>query len=175
MELEYYSESLRLIGIVFGTVFLVAIIYLVKIKKLQERYSLIWFFIAGFILLISVFKGFIEWFSGAIGIYYAPSAFFAIMILCAYFILLNNSIILSTVRKQNKSLIQEIGLIKLKIEEAGCKAETGADFAAGAAGAAEETGEKRRGGVTDSLSDSDTERNHDSLRTDVHENRRRQD
>jgi hypothetical protein len=52
-----------------------------------------------------------------IGVSYAPSAFFAILISCAYLMLLNMSVSISRLKTQNKALTQELGLIKLRMEE----------------------------------------------------------
>jgi hypothetical protein len=58
-----------------------------------------------------------EWFSYVIGIDYAPSAFFSILIVFSYLLLLNMSISITSLKKVNKNLIQEIGLLNLKVEE----------------------------------------------------------
>ncbi len=109
--------SVQILGIVFSVFLSSTVFFLVKNKRIQEKYSILWFLISGFVLIISVFRDFMEWFSNFIGIYYAPSALFAILISCAYMLLLNTSISISTLKKQNKNLIQEMGLLKLKVEE----------------------------------------------------------
>jgi len=114
---EYYTYSIQIVGLVLGALMLGATFFLVKAKKVQEKYSIIWIFIAIFILVISIFRGFMEWFSNLIGIYYAPSAFLAILIICSYLILMSQSVIISSLKRQNKSLIQELGLMKLALEE----------------------------------------------------------
>jgi len=58
-----------------------------------------------------------DWFANLIGVYYAPSAFFAILIACAYLLLLNMSVSISGLKKHNKALAQELGLTKLRLEE----------------------------------------------------------
>lgn len=112
-----YTNSIQIIGIMFSLFFLISVFFLVRANRIQEKYSIAWFFVALFILLISLFRDFIEWFSHFVGIYYAPSAFFSILISCAYMLLLSLSINISTLKKQNKSLIQELGLLKQKVEE----------------------------------------------------------
>jgi hypothetical protein len=66
---------------------------------------------------MSIFKEMMDTFSSLIGVYYAPSAFFAILIACAYFLLLNMSVSISGLKSHNKALTQELGLTKLKLEE----------------------------------------------------------
>ena len=127
---SYYTNSIQIIGILFSMALNITIFLLVRAKRIQEKYSIVWFFIGGFLLVISIFRGFMEWFSNFIGIYYAPSAFFSILIAFAYMLLMNASISISTLKKQNKSLIQELGLLRLKVEELELKI-TGSDEKSG--------------------------------------------
>lgn len=117
LGLGYHQLSVQIIGIVFSLFLTISVFFLVKARRIQEKYSLIWFFVGVFIFIISAFKGLLEKVSRLIGIYYAPSALFAILISCSYLLLLNMSITNSTLKKQNKSLIQEIGLLKMKVDE----------------------------------------------------------
>ena len=84
---------------------------------LKEKYSLIWFMIGLFTLVVSLFRGLLDGFSNLIGVYYAPSAFFSLLIACAYLLLLNMSVSISGLKTQNKAITQELGLLKLRLEE----------------------------------------------------------
>jgi hypothetical protein len=111
------TNNAQIIGI-FASLFLIYTVFmLVKTGRLQERYSLIWFLIAFFILTISVFRPLLEYFARFLGIIYAPNALFAVMVGCAYLLMLNISISLSAVKRQNKTLIQEVGLLRSKLEK----------------------------------------------------------
>lgn len=112
-----HPYSIQIVGIFYGVFLLVSVGLLVKSKRMKEKYSIIWFLIAIFVLAISLFRGFMDWFSNFIGVYYAPSAFFSILIACSYLLLLSISTSISTLRKQNRALIQELGLLKLRLEE----------------------------------------------------------
>jgi len=114
---DYYSHNVQIIGAIFGLSLFIVVFFLVKARKIREKYALVWFAIALFITIVSIFRGILEWFSEIAGIYYAPSALFAVLICCAYLLLLNASISISTLKKQNKNLIQELGLLRLKVEE----------------------------------------------------------
>ncbi len=109
--------SVQIVGGIFGLFLIVSMFFLVKSKMVQEKHSLVWIFIGALILVFSIFRDLMEVFSDFIGIYYAPSALFAILIACAYILLLNMSISISTLKKKTKTLIQESALLKLKIEE----------------------------------------------------------
>lgn len=121
-EIDFMVEpshfySVQIIGGIFGLFLIISMFFLVKSKMVQEKHSLVWIFIGALILVFSIFRDLMEVFSDFIGIYYAPSALFAILIACAYILLLNMSISISTLKKKTKTLIQESALLKLKIEE----------------------------------------------------------
>lgn len=109
--------SVQIIGIVFGLFLVISIFFLVKSKMIQEKYSIVWLFIGGLILVFSVFRDLLESFSNLVGIYYAPSALFAILIACVYILLLNVSVSISTMKKKTKTLIQEQALLRMRVEE----------------------------------------------------------
>lgn len=112
-----HTYSVQIIGVIFGLFLVVSMLLLVKSRRIQEKYSIVWLFIGILILIFSIFRDLMEWFSNFVGIYYAPSALFAILISCAYILLLNMSISISTMKKRTKALIQELALLRMKVEE----------------------------------------------------------
>jgi len=110
-------DKIQWLGIVFSLIILLSVIFLVRERLLKEKYALIWILIGLFTLLISLCRGLLDGFSDLIGVYYAPSAFFSLLIACAYLLLLNMSVSLSGLKAQNKAVSQELGLLKLRLEE----------------------------------------------------------
>ena len=94
-----------------------SVFFLVRERLLKEKYSLIWLVIGLFVLIVSLFRNLLDGFSNLIGVYYAPSAFFSLLIAGAYLLLLNMSVSISHLKAQNKALTQELGLLRLKLEE----------------------------------------------------------
>ena len=110
-------DKIHLLGIVFSLIIIVTVVFLVRERLLKEKYSLAWLLIGLFTLVMSVFENLMDRFSDLIGVHYAPSAFFAILIACAYLLLLNMSVSISGLKLHNKALAQELGLTKLRLEE----------------------------------------------------------
>ncbi|MDQ1911458.1 DUF2304 domain-containing protein [Paenibacillus sp. GD4] len=104
-------------GVAFSLTMIISVFFMVRARMIREKYALVWFLIGLFTLVMSVFRDLIDWFSDLIGVDYAPSAFFAILIVCAYLLLLNMSVSISGIKMHNKALTQELGLTKLKLEE----------------------------------------------------------
>jgi len=115
--MNMHIDKIHLLGIIFSFILLAAVFILVRERHIKEKYSLVWFLIGLFILVMSVFEGLIDWFGDLIGVYYAPSAFFGLLIACAYLLLLSMSVSISHLKMHNKALTQELGLTKLRLEE----------------------------------------------------------
>jgi hypothetical protein len=110
-------DKIQWLGIVFSLIILLSVIFLVRERLIKEKYSLVWLLIGLFVLVMSVFRGLLEGFSSLIGVEYAPSAFFALLIAFAYLLLLNLSVSISGLKAQNKAISQELGLLRLRVEE----------------------------------------------------------
>lgn len=109
--------SFQIMGIAFSLIIIVSVFLMVRARMIKEKYSLVWFLIGLFTLVMSIFTDLMDSFSDLIGVYYAPSAFFAILIVCAFLLLLNMSVSISGLKMHNKALTQELGLTKLRLEE----------------------------------------------------------
>jgi hypothetical protein len=110
-------DKIQWLGIIFSLIILLSVIFLVRERLIKEKYSLVWLLIGLFIFVMSVFRGLLEGFSALIGVDYAPSAFFALLIAFAYLLLLNLSVSISGLKAQNKAITQELGLLRLRVEE----------------------------------------------------------
>lgn len=116
MTAEGTFDKIQWLGIVFSLIIILSVVFLVRARMLKEKYSLIWLLIGLFILVISLFRGLLDAFSDFIGVYYAPSAFFSLLIAGAYLLLLNMSVSISALKANNKAVTQELGLIRLRLE-----------------------------------------------------------
>ena len=110
-------DKIQWLGIIFSLIILLSVIFLVRERLSKEKYSLVWLLIGLFVFVMSVFRGLLEGFSALIGVDYAPSAFFALLIAFAYLLLLNLSVSISGLKAQNKAITQELGLLRLRVEE----------------------------------------------------------
>ena len=110
-------DKIQWLGIIFSLIIMLSVFFLVRERLLKEKYSLIWLVIGLFTLVVSLFRNLLDGFSDLIGVYYAPSAFFSLLIAGAYLLLLNMSVSISHLKAQNKALTQELGLLRLKLEE----------------------------------------------------------
>ncbi len=105
-------NHIQTIAIVVSIFFLLLILYLIKNKRIKEEYSLLWIFFSVIFILFSVWREGLDYIAGFIGIAYPPAALFMVLLMAIFLILIEFSIIISKLADKNKTLVQEIGLLK---------------------------------------------------------------
>jgi hypothetical protein len=100
-------EVIVLAVVVCGLIF-----ELVRRKHLMERYALLWLLAGLTILVLAVWQGLLTKFSHAVGIYYAPSALFAVAFVFVLAMLVHFSTTISRLSDQNKILAQRLALLE---------------------------------------------------------------
>jgi hypothetical protein len=108
---------------------------LVRRRRLMERYALLWLFSTAVLLGLAIWRGLLERVASTVGIYYAPSALFAVAFAFVLALLLHFSLVISRLADQNKVLAQKLGMLQERV--AGLEAE-----AAGARRASERDSER---------------------------------
>jgi hypothetical protein len=96
---------------------LLLVFELVRRKRLSERYAILWLLAAATLFVLAVWKGLLTSLSHDVGIYYPPSALFAVAIGLIAMILLNFSLAVSRLSDQNKILAQRLSLVQQRLEE----------------------------------------------------------
>ncbi len=103
---------------IIGSISLILIIFkLIKRKKLKEEYSLLWLGCGSIFLFFSIFKPLLQIFADSLGIIYAPSALLLMLIVSAFLILIQFSVVISKLSESNKNLIQEVGILKAEFNK----------------------------------------------------------
>ena len=110
-------HSVQLMGVTFSVTLFIAMFILVRQRIILEKSALIWFFVSILVFIVSVWIDLMDQIADLIGVYYPPSLLFAVLITCIYFLLLNMSVNICTLKSNNKTLTQEVGLLKLRLEE----------------------------------------------------------
>ena len=100
-----------------ATAFLFVVVFeAVRRRRLMERYALLWLFCTAVLLGLAVWKDALEEFASAVGIYYAPSALFAIALGFISVLLLHFSLVISRLADQTKVLAQRVSLLQDRID-----------------------------------------------------------
>jgi len=92
------------------------IMYLIRSQRLKEEYSLLWIFFSLVFMVFSFWRNGLDYVSEFLGVAYPPAALFMILLMAIFLILIEFSIIISKLSDKNKSLAQEIGLLKHRLK-----------------------------------------------------------
>jgi len=90
---------------------------LVRQRRLMERYALLWLFSAATLLLFALWRDLLDLFANAIGIFYAPSALFAVAVGFILALLLHFSLVISRLADQGKVLAQRVAMLEHEIDQ----------------------------------------------------------
>ena len=111
------DNRIQIIAILGFLALFLIVFELVRRRRLQERYALLWLFAVGALLGLSVFRNLLEQTSNALGIAYAPSALFAVAFGFVLLLLLHFSLVISRLADQNKVLAQKLGQLQQRVDE----------------------------------------------------------
>lgn len=111
MQIRVQLISIAITGGLFLFVF-----ELVRRKRLQERYALLWLVASLLMLGLALWRPGLEALAEAAGIDYAPSALFAIAFGFVLVLLLHFSLVISRLADENKVLAQRFGMLSQRVE-----------------------------------------------------------
>ncbi len=96
---------------------LVIVVELVRQRKLEEQYSLLWLGMALGLVALAVSRDVWDKLALSIGIAYPPTAMFMSGLVAVSLILLPFSTVISRHSRQNRQAAQELGLLQLRVRE----------------------------------------------------------
>jgi hypothetical protein len=111
------GSRLQIVAIL-GTLALFLFVFeLVRRRRLMERYALLWLFSAGVLFGLAIWQQGLLKIANAVGIYYPPSALFAVALGFILMLLLHFSLVISRLADQNKVLAQRLGALHQRVDE----------------------------------------------------------
>jgi hypothetical protein len=105
---------IQYVAIIGSIVFIASVLFLISRRKLKEEFALLWLFFGFVFLFLSVWRRSLDIIASFLGIAYAPAAIFLILIIAIISILIHFSIAISGLTERVKTLVQEIGLLKME-------------------------------------------------------------
>ena len=109
-------EKIQIIAIITSLLFLTYISWLIVKGKLREEYAIIWILCTIVLVIFSFWRKGLDVISNMLGIFDPPNLVFTGAIFAVLVYLLHLSIAVSKLQKQNKTLAQEIALLKEKLK-----------------------------------------------------------
>ena len=111
------ETRIQLVAILASLALFLIVFELVRRRRLMERYALLWMFSMIVLLGLSVWKHLLEELAETVGIYYAPSALFAIALGFISMLLLHFSLVISRLADQSKVLAQRVSLLQQRVDQ----------------------------------------------------------
>lgn len=107
----------QVVSIIAAVLVLLIIFSLVRAKKLQENYAVLWI-ISGFsLLIIAIFTDILNVVADIVGIYYPPAVLIPATIGIIVMLSLHFSVVISRLSQENRALSRKVALIEKDIEE----------------------------------------------------------
>jgi hypothetical protein len=109
------TARIQYVAIIGSIVLLFFILELARKGKIKVQYAILWFFAAGLFLAISIWRDGLDAIARCIGVAYPPAALFLLLIIGIVGILIHFSVVLSSLSERTRALVQETGILRLKI------------------------------------------------------------
>ena len=114
---DLMDTRIQIVAIVATAGLFVIVFELVRRRRLMERYALLWLFATAILLGARGLARPAREVAARVGIYYAPSALFAIAFGFVLVLLLHFSLVISRLADQNKVLAQRLGLLQQQVDD----------------------------------------------------------
>ncbi|MBN1123230.1 MAG: DUF2304 domain-containing protein [Anaerolineae bacterium] len=97
---------------------LLIVLELVRRRRLREDYSLLWLITFGVLVVLSLFRNsLLEMISGVMGIAYPPTALFVIGFGLMLLVMIQFSVVITRLTRENKEAAQHIALLSTRVRE----------------------------------------------------------
>ena len=106
-------------------VLMLIVIEMVRRRRLREEFLLLWLIIAVMVLVLAGSRGLLAFLASLVGIQYPPSVLILIGIGSLLFVILHFSAIISRLMEENKSLAQEMAILRWQLANMEKKLEQG--------------------------------------------------
>jgi hypothetical protein len=111
------SLRLSVVAAIGAVLLILVVLELIRSRRLQERYALLWLLTGAVILVLSVWRDLLGLVADAIGVYYPPSALFGVGAVFILIVLLHYSTVISRLSEQAKVLAQKLALLEAELDE----------------------------------------------------------
>ena len=111
------TARLQLFATLLAVAFLAGMIELIRKRRGQLKYALLWLFSGVMMLILALFPGLLDWAAGLLGVYDPVNALFAVMLCLGFALMISFSVIMSGNKKNLVRLTQEIALLEKRVRE----------------------------------------------------------
>jgi hypothetical protein len=110
-------DRLQVVAVAISLALLLAVLELVRRKKLTEEYSFVWILCALALLGLAMVRGLLDRIALGLGIFYPPAALLLVVILFVFVASVSFSVVISRQRQQIDRLIEDTALLDTRLRE----------------------------------------------------------
>jgi hypothetical protein len=119
------SDRIQVISVVVSVILLLAVLELVRRRKLTEEYSILWILGALALVVLSFRRDLLDWAAARLGVYYPPIVLLLVLIVMVFIASLCFSVIVSRQRQQIERLIEETAILAAELRQSRTRRATG--------------------------------------------------
>ena len=117
------NDRIQIVSIVVAALLLLAILELVRRRRLLERYALLWLARGVVLLALAIWRNALEDIANILGVAYPPNALFVVAFGFVLVLLLHFSLAVSKLADQSKLLAQRLALLEERVSRSEPEAE----------------------------------------------------
>src|SRR4030043_2329539 len=92
------------------------VVFYIRRWRLREEYSLLWLFLSAALIVLTIDQGVMEWAADRLDVAHSPAVLFFLALAFVAVMLFHYSLEISRLSDQNKILVQELSLLRAKVE-----------------------------------------------------------
>lgn len=108
---------LLIVGVITSAALIIAILALIRTRKLQERYAILWLIAASGVVVFGLWTAALEGLAKALGIAYPPNALFLLGALFAIGVLLHTAVVITRLSNQTQTLAQRLAMAEERLRQ----------------------------------------------------------
>jgi hypothetical protein len=115
------DARIQILAVIAAGALLLFVLELVRRRRLQERYALLWLISTVFLLALAIWRDALAKVASLVGIAYPPNALFFLAFAAILVVLLHFSVVISRLSDQTKVLAQRVAMLdeRLRLQETG--------------------------------------------------------
>jgi hypothetical protein len=111
------QDRIQIVSIVAAALLLLAVLEMVRRRRLLERYALVWLGSAVILLGLAIWRGALTNLAKTLGVTYPPNALFVVAFGFVLVLLLHFSLAVSRLSDQSKVLAQRLALLEARVRK----------------------------------------------------------
>jgi hypothetical protein len=111
------QDRIQIVSIVAAALLLLAVLEMVRRRRLLERYALVWLGSAVVLLGLAIWRGALTDLAKTLGVTYPPNALFVVAFGFVLVLLLHFSLAVSRLSDQSKVLAQRLALLEARVRK----------------------------------------------------------